>query len=83
MKKRNFFPFTISPGNWHLFGLIFLSPEIHNPQYGVEFPALQTRIFQWMAFRYTISGELYWAATYSFNDDPWESLWMSKYYGNR
>lgn len=58
-------------------------PEYNGyPQYGVEYQAIYSRIFPWMTFRYSIHGELYWAVTYSYSDDPWHTLWMPSYVGN-
>ncbi|MBD3316955.1 MAG: DUF4091 domain-containing protein, partial [Chitinivibrionales bacterium] len=51
------------------------------PQYGVEYPAMYTRMFPWLAFKNRIQGEMYWAATFSYAEDPWQSLWMSSYGG--
>ena len=52
-------------------------------QYLVEFPAVRNRVFQWLAFAYDVSGELYWDVTANYylgetgnnTGDPWYSLW--------
>jgi hypothetical protein len=52
------------------------------PQYSLEYPAMYSRVFPWMTFKYDIGGEGYYAVTYSYTADPWSTLWMPGYFGN-
>lgn len=51
-------------------------------QYVVEYPGMYTRAFPWMAYKYGIQGEVYYAVAGSYTADPWENLWDARYHGN-
>ena len=45
------------------------------PSYMIDASAVRNRAMQWMAFRYDVSGELYYETTMAFSHDPWNDQW--------
>jgi hypothetical protein len=41
------------------------------PSYMIDASAVRNRAMQWLAFRYDVSGELYWETTYAYSRDAW------------
>jgi hypothetical protein len=46
------------------------------PSYMIDAPSVANRIFQWLAWKYEIEGELYFSMNEAFGraDDPWDSV---------
>jgi len=49
------------------------------PSYMIDVPAVANRIAEWLAFKYGIEGELYYATTeaYTRTADPWTDLYVA------
>jgi hypothetical protein len=45
------------------------------PSYMIDASAVRNRAMQWLAFRYRLSGELYWETAAAFGADPWNDQW--------
>jgi MYXO-CTERM domain-containing protein len=45
------------------------------PSYMIDASAVRNRAMQWMAFRYDVSGELYYETTMAYSHDPWNNQW--------
>jgi hypothetical protein len=51
------------------------------PSYMIDATAVRNRAMQWLAFKYRVSGELYWETANAFGKmDPWATQWA--YSGN-
>ncbi len=48
------------------------------PSYMIDVPPVSNRIFQWLAWRYRIEGELYFSMNEAFSRDidPWDDVYM-------
>jgi uncharacterized protein (TIGR03382 family) len=45
------------------------------PSYVIDASAVRNRAMQWLAFRYDLSGELYYETTMAYGHDPWTNQW--------
>jgi hypothetical protein len=53
------------------------------PSYMIDTWGVRNRAMQWLAFRYDVSGELYWDTTYAYTlGDPWSSQWAFTGHGD-
>jgi len=46
------------------------------PSYMIDASAVRNRAMQWLAFRYDVSGELYYETTQAFGGDPWNDQYL-------
>jgi hypothetical protein len=46
------------------------------PSYMIDASAVRNRAMQWLAFRYGVSGELYYETTQAYGGDPWTSQYV-------
>jgi len=45
--------------------------------------SMRARSQEWLSFRFDLTGELYWDATFAYQrGDPWTSQWLADYTGN-
>lgn len=52
------------------------------PSYMIDATASRNRAMQWLAYKYHVTGELYWETTHSFSGDPWSNQWDPTFAGN-
>jgi uncharacterized protein (TIGR03382 family) len=45
------------------------------PTYVIDASAVRNRAMQWLAFRYRVTGELYYETTMAYGHDPWSNQW--------
>ena len=45
------------------------------PSYMIDASAVRNRAMQWLAFRYRLSGELYYETAMAYSHDPWTNQW--------
>jgi hypothetical protein len=57
-------------------------PEVHWPSYMVDASPVQNRVFQWLAFAYGVSGELYYQVDRAWSHDPFTSVFASEGHGD-
>jgi hypothetical protein len=46
------------------------------PSYMIDASAVRNRAMQWLAFRYDVSGELYYETTQAYGGDPWTDQYL-------
>jgi uncharacterized protein (TIGR03382 family) len=45
------------------------------PSYMIDASAVRNRAMQWLAFRYRVTGELYFETVMAYSHDPWNDQW--------
>jgi uncharacterized protein (TIGR03382 family) len=45
------------------------------PTYVIDASAVRNRAMQWLAFRYRVTGELYYETAMAYGHDPWSNQW--------
>ncbi len=45
------------------------------PSYVIDASAVRNRAMQWLAFKYRLSGELYYETAMAYSHDPWTNQW--------
>ncbi|MFL5300346.1 MAG: DUF4091 domain-containing protein, partial [Anaeromyxobacteraceae bacterium] len=53
------------------------------PSYVIDAMSMRARSQEWLSFRFDLTGELYWDATWAYEiGDPWTSQWAADFTGN-